>query len=474
MKRLVSIVVVFLMSLVSAFADTKITVISDIHVMAPELVVSEGKAWKDFVSTSRTMLENSPQILSDQVQKLIKDKPDLVLIPGDLTKDGELASHQLMVSELDKLRATGIKVLVIPGNHDLGTENALIFDGDKTSDATTVSSEQFAELYQQYGYGSGSERDPKSLSYSCEPINGLVLIGIDTNRFGKLDSSTLSWVCDQAEKARSNGKQVLVMMHFLLFPHVSNAEKLPGDYVIKDYDKVCDKLIKAGVSVVVNGHFHIQEIAKHLDSDKKSSIYQIVTSSLTAYPCAYRQLTLNNDMTKLSVTTTYIGNKDFQEKAKERLLECSTKQFMKKEVNDETSANLAAKGFVIHAAGNENNSSESQTYLTLYEVTQIVLRLTGVLDKKLKEAGMTWDALNTTVRSMLTDTSYYGVTGRENRVDDLKVTIDMPKPVASGISVVEADEASDAIYTLQGVRVSAPPKGLYIQNGKLRVADSKK
>ena len=75
MKRLVSIVVVFLMSLVSAFADTKITVISDIHVMAPELVVSEGKAWKDFVSTSRTMLENSPQILSDQVQKLTLENP---------------------------------------------------------------------------------------------------------------------------------------------------------------------------------------------------------------------------------------------------------------------------------------------------------------------------------------------------------------------------------------------------------------
>lgn len=478
MKRLLSIIITLYGSLLMSFADTKITVLSDIHVMAPELIVHDGKAWQDFLSAKRVMLDYSAQLFEEQIPKLIAEKPDIVLITGDLTKDGEQVSHELVVSQLERLRTAGIKVLVIPGDHDLGTANALIYDGDNTSQAPTVTSGQFAELYQMYGYGADSERAPSSLTYCCEPVNGLVVIGIATDTHGHLDSSTLSWICNRAEKARSEGKQVLAMMHFLLFPHISNLEKMHRDYIIEDYETVRDKLIDAGVRVVLTGHFHILEMAKDYHSDMSSPVYEIITSSTAAYPCAYRQLTLNDDMTKLSVTTEYVtppaGMTDFQSMAKERLKQGTTNLFMKAEVSNETAASLVASGFVIHAAGNENNSSESQTYLTFYEVTRIILQLTGVLNGKISEAGMSWDMIDDTVHSMLTDTSRYGIAGREDRTDDLTLTIDLPKPSPSGITTTMTEKENRVYYTLEGVRVNTPTKGLYIQNGKLKVINPQK
>ena len=262
------------------------------------------------------------------------------------------------------------------------------------------------------------------------------------------------------------------MMHFLLFPHITNIEK-KNDYVVEGYETVRDKLIEAGIKVVLTGHFHILEMAKDYHTDMSAEVYEIVTPSTAAYPCAYRQLTLNSDMTQLKVDTKYItslkGVSDFQSMAKDRLVDGTTRLFMKEEADNETAANLAAKGFVVHAAGGEDESGESKTYLAFYEVTSFLLKLTGVLDDKLSEAGMTWDMVDDTVRSMLKDISGYGKGKREDRTDDFSLTIDLPKTAPSGITSVEADSEQGTYYNLQGIRVTAPStKGLYIQNGRLK------
>lgn len=44
MKRLLSMTLGLLMSMTQVIAETKITVLSDIHVMAPELIVNNGSA----------------------------------------------------------------------------------------------------------------------------------------------------------------------------------------------------------------------------------------------------------------------------------------------------------------------------------------------------------------------------------------------------------------------------------------------
>lgn len=108
----------------------KIAIISDLHVMAPELLVNEGTAFEQYLNRDRKMLRESLEILDSLVGDILELKPNLVLVTGDLTKDGERVSHQLVAGRLQRLVDAGIQVLVVPGNHDINNPDARIYDGD--------------------------------------------------------------------------------------------------------------------------------------------------------------------------------------------------------------------------------------------------------------------------------------------------------------------------------------------------------
>ena len=79
----------------SVAADKTIYVFSDLHVMAPSLLDSPtNKQWKNDLAKSKIMLDVSVSMFDLLVEKTLSEKPDLVLITGDLTKDGEVESHQ--------------------------------------------------------------------------------------------------------------------------------------------------------------------------------------------------------------------------------------------------------------------------------------------------------------------------------------------------------------------------------------------
>lgn len=84
-----------------------------------------------------------------------------------------------------------------------------------------------------------------------------------------------------------------------------------------------------------------------------AEVYEIVTPSTAAYPCAYRQLTLNSDMTQLKVDTKYItslkGVSDFQSMAKDRLVDGTTRLFMKEEADSEQGTYYNLQGIRVTA-----------------------------------------------------------------------------------------------------------------------------
>lgn len=88
------IAAVILVPTVSAYARDKdsqklrIATISDTHILAPELI----KNTKDFQADNSVgkMFDESLGILDAQLEQVKKEKADVLLIAGDLTKDGEL------------------------------------------------------------------------------------------------------------------------------------------------------------------------------------------------------------------------------------------------------------------------------------------------------------------------------------------------------------------------------------------------
>ena len=293
---------------VGAINNQKMVVLSDPHVMAPELLVSEGTAWTTYLSGQRKLVDYSQRLFDDMIVRIKRDlRPGLVLISGDLTKDGEQVSHQYVTSKLDELRAIGIKTLVIPGNHDRGSNSdAVYYDGESTTAATVATNEWFATQYANYGYGVSSEREGTTLTYACEPITGLVVIGIDSGTDGNVSETTLNWVVEKATAARASGKKVIAMMHHPLMPHFTGVENFVSTAVVGSYETVRNTLADAGIRVVFTGHFHTSDIAKDWNADKSREIYDVNTGSLISYPCDYREVTISANLDELSITTGHM------------------------------------------------------------------------------------------------------------------------------------------------------------------------
>lgn len=303
---------------VSAINNQKMVVLSDPHVMAPGLLVSEGTAWATYLSGQRKLVDYSQRLFDDMIVRIKRDlRPGLVLISGDLTKDGEQVSHEYVTSKLDELRAIGIKTLVIPGNHDRGSNSdAVYYDGESTTAATVATNEWFATQYANYGYGVSSEREGTTLTYACEPITGLVVIGIDSGTDGNVSETTLDWVVEKATAARASGKKVIAMMHHPLMPHFAGVDNFVSTAVVGNYGTVRNTLADAGIRVVFTGHFHTSDIAKDWNADKTREIYDVNTGSLISYPCDYREVTMNADFTDMSITTGRIADEALPKRIK--------------------------------------------------------------------------------------------------------------------------------------------------------------
>jgi len=485
--RRVLLAVLFLMTLAPAGAKTRIMLISDPHVMGPGLLISEGEAWDNAIYYDRKLNDYSRAIYDEAIAIALREKPDLFLISGDLTKDGEWLSHQYVAAKLQELKAAGIQPFVVPGNHDLGTYNALYFDGDETYNADTINTRQFAELYSDFGYGDASERDPTTLSWCCEPIDGLVLIGIDTGYDGGLlngvvSTTTLEWVCERAETATKAGKQVLVMMHHTLFPHVTNAEKLSSTYTVKlgvpndtggyNYyvsSRVRSYLANAGVGVVFSGHVHASDIAKDANNTLTRTIHDICTASCAAYPNPYRLLTLNDDGATMRIETRYItelqGVDNFTALAEERMTLGLVNLVNNISHNKEVSE-LFADIFKVHVGGNEPENPCQQEFLKKYEDYLPQMKENVMIKNYLTTYDMTFDGLTEMVHSMLEDKSNYGNPDRESLDDDLNTTIPIRGDGWTGVKGIRKGEngkRKEEWYTLQGVKIAKPErKGIYI------------
>jgi 3',5'-cyclic AMP phosphodiesterase CpdA len=299
------------------FPQLKIAVFSDIHYFDPSLLVHDGTAFQQTLASDNKMLKESGAILDEVMAEV--GTANLVLVTGDLTKDGELLCHQGVVSRLQQLKVGGAKVFVIPGNHDINNPHALSYDGDKATPVATISAGAFASLYAGFGYADALARDTNSLSYVAEPVPGLWILALDSCHYerntngtvfdgGYFDAPRLDWIKSQLAEARSRGKYVLAMMHHGLLEHYAGQKTLFPDFVIDDYQTVASVFASYGVEVVFTGHYHAQDIVR--GTFGRSAIYDVEAGSTVTFPCPYRLLSLNTNG-DLSITSHPITHINF-------------------------------------------------------------------------------------------------------------------------------------------------------------------
>lgn len=292
----------------------KIMVISDIHLLAPSLY-DNGKAARHLDVSDMKLVLNSDFVMQRMVDDIIKAGPQLLLISGDLTFNGERASHERLAEHLQRLEQAGVRSFVIPGNHDVMCPYSKQYIGDEPIVVPNVTKEEFAKIYSAFGYGSDSNFDPNSLSYTCEPIPGLMLLCIDSNIYarsgdtevtyhtdGVVKPETLEWIKHQL--AQASGKRVIAMMHHHLVEHIDGEAKLLPNYIAANHDEVAQVLRKGGVKVVFTGHLHITDAAA------EGGITDISSGSASTYPLPMRTASFDPSLSTMTIETHFLEGID--------------------------------------------------------------------------------------------------------------------------------------------------------------------
>ncbi len=276
----------------------KFMVISDIHYFDPSLFTLPANGYfQTYLASDRKLIIESSAILQKALDAVMAEKPDFLLVTGDLTKDGEKFDHQKLAGLFKILSEKGIKVLVIPGNHDVNNLQSFSYLQSSETRIENVSAAEFASIYADCGYENSFERDPNSLSYVSEPVKGVWVLGIDACHYapsetaGSISSQTHTWINTIISKSKKQNKILIPMMHHGLLEHFNGQSTLFSEYVISDWQNVSTALTDSGMNVVFTGHFHAQDIVKK--TTNAGFVFDIETGSTVTSPCPYRIVTLN-------------------------------------------------------------------------------------------------------------------------------------------------------------------------------------
>ncbi|WP_058300684.1 metallophosphoesterase [Gorillibacterium timonense] len=260
---------------------------TDLHYLAPSLH-DNGKAFQEYIKNGDSKLLNySDELVEAWVHQVIQDKPKAVVLSGDLTNNGEKASHEQLANKLQAIKDAGIGVYVIPGNHDISNPWARSFKDDKQIITDYISPQDFEDLYAPFGYQDAASRDESSLSYLTKLSDELWLLMLDTSDYkqnvelgapetgGYLSDSTLQWITEQGALAKQADAHVIAVMHHNLIDH---SEYSFMGFTLTNDKKALSVLKDAGIKLVLSGHIHLQDIRS------KDQVYDIATSAFEVYP----------------------------------------------------------------------------------------------------------------------------------------------------------------------------------------------
>ena len=319
--------------------NLRIAVMSDLHYLSPDMI-ADTEDFEHAFNSDRKLLKESSSVLREMLERVRADKPDILLVSGDLTKDGEQECHAALAKQLQQLQqdVPGLKIYVINGNHDIRNYNAKNFntaDG-KAVPATRTEPEDFKRIY-DFVYSDptvlatftpAEGNKAGGLSYVARPVEGLTVIAMDTCRYssdntsngddehetsGAISADLEKWVIEQTAAAKARGDLVIGLEHHGLVPHFDVQPTILPMYLVNGYERIAQEYADAGMSVVFTGHMHAVDIAA-MTTKAGNTFYDIETGSALTYPCPVRFVDLRRSTvggetnTYMSVSTkTHIG-----------------------------------------------------------------------------------------------------------------------------------------------------------------------
>lgn len=194
---------------------TRIAHLSDLHFGAcDQKIVSATEAW------------------------LLKRRPDLVIISGDLTQRARVGQFRAASAYVNRLRAAGLRVLAIPGNHDVPLYDVV---------------RRFMAPLDRYKRYIGNELCPW-----FEDADVAVL-GINTARSltikdGRINRAQMDLIRNRFGAVPRHKTRILVTHHPLFALPIGDGSELTE--AIGRHEDAVRAVADAGVHMALAGHFH--------------------------------------------------------------------------------------------------------------------------------------------------------------------------------------------------------------------------
>lgn len=268
-----------------------------------------GAAFEKNMTTEQFFVKESGDIIKSVFDKIIEDKQtEIVILPGDLVKNGEKESHNGFIKALNRLKDNGKKIYVITAGHDYN-DNAYVLKGEGRAPVEGTDYNELCEMYRDFGYGDAIAFDEPTHSYMAEIADGVRMLAIHCDSKnqpkGTMDDRLMDWVKQQLDKGKEDNCSVFAMCHYPVIPSVPVFD-LVGDAKIKDWRKVASFLADNGVELILTGHMHIQSINEFY-SEKGNRLIDVCTSALVGSPAKYRKITID-ESSVLKVETLSVAD----------------------------------------------------------------------------------------------------------------------------------------------------------------------
>lgn len=225
-------------------------------------------------------------------------KTDTILIPGDLSFNGEKESHLGFIKLLKKLQDNGKRVYVITAGHDFN-DYCRGYTDKGIHEVEHTNRDELFDLYYEFGFKDAIAVDKKHLSYVAQLTPEIRLLALNNDGTEECretyDEEQLQWIKAQIRDAKANNQMIFAMNHYPLLPG-QPVFGLIGSAVQKNGSEITTMLADEGVNLVFTGHMHNQAINEKI-TEQGNKIYDVCTGSAIGCPAFMRFVTIENKET---------------------------------------------------------------------------------------------------------------------------------------------------------------------------------
>ena len=290
-------------------------VISDPHYFSPTLT-DGGRAYELRSGSDQKCILESAAIVKAAFKKLAEDDTiEAVLIPGDLSDDGEICSHEEFSALLHELNRHK-KVFVTTATHDFCCDNnaKAYFGDEKTPYYDTADIPYLRKTYAPFGPDqaiSVYENFNGLCSYVVQLGDGVRLFGLNDDQSGTGSSGYsdehLAWIIEQMQAAKKAGDRIVAMQHHVCVPHFTKLLTGAG-ICCGNKEKVAEEFAKNGTDILFVGHSHWQNITEY-HAENGNLMTQVNVGSLSGHPAPIFKVDFSDD--EIEMHTEYVTEFEF-------------------------------------------------------------------------------------------------------------------------------------------------------------------